>query len=138
MKHVRILPVVASSIVLTLVGAEPSRALSTDISRQRIAGGGGMRSSGGQYEVSGTVGQPEAGVMSGQAFAVSGGFWFPQVPTDCNNDGGVDLFDYSALEACLSGPSGNAGEPPCLCFDSDADGDVDLEDVGALQRWFSG
>jgi hypothetical protein len=41
----------------------------------KIAGGGGT-SSGGQYSVSGTVGQPDAGVpMSGGSYSITGGFW---------------------------------------------------------------
>ena len=40
----------------------------------KIAGGG--TSTGGTYQVSGTIGQPDAGVaMSGGNFSVSGGFW---------------------------------------------------------------
>src|ERR1019366_9298185 len=40
----------------------------------KIAGGG--TSTGGTYQVSGTIGQPDAGVaMSGVNFSVSGGFW---------------------------------------------------------------
>jgi len=38
--------------------------------------GGGGTSTGGVYQVSGTVGQPDAGpAMSGGNFAVAGGFW---------------------------------------------------------------
>lgn len=38
--------------------------------------GGGGTSSGGVYEVSGTIGQPDAGpVMTGGDFALTGGFW---------------------------------------------------------------
>lgn len=36
---------------------------------------GGGTSTGGVYSVSGTVGQPDAGRMSGGAFAIEGGFW---------------------------------------------------------------
>jgi hypothetical protein len=39
-----------------------------------VAGGGGT-SSGGQFSVSGTVGQSDAGVMSGGNFTLTGGFW---------------------------------------------------------------
>ena len=39
-----------------------------------IDGGGGV-SSGGQYIVSGTIGQPDACVMSGGSYEVLGGFW---------------------------------------------------------------
>ena len=41
----------------------------------KIAGGGGT-STGGTYQVSGTIGQPDAGLtMSGGNYSVSGGFW---------------------------------------------------------------
>jgi len=37
--------------------------------------GGGGTSTGGGYSVSGTIGQPDAGVMSGGNFTLQGGFW---------------------------------------------------------------
>ena len=37
--------------------------------------GGGHTSSGGDYAISGAIGQPDAGEMSGGAFGLSGGFW---------------------------------------------------------------
>jgi hypothetical protein len=37
--------------------------------------GGGARSSGGAYVVDRTVGQADAGVLSGGRFTVSGGYW---------------------------------------------------------------
>src|SRR5882762_9495233 len=37
--------------------------------------GGGRASTGGVYQVSSTVGQPDAGVMSGGQFTLIGGFW---------------------------------------------------------------
>lgn len=41
----------------------------------KISGGGGS-STGGTYQVSGTIGQPDAsGAMNGGNFSVSGGFW---------------------------------------------------------------
>jgi hypothetical protein len=39
-----------------------------------IDGGGGV-CAGGVFAVSGTIGQPDAGAMSGGNFSVSGGFW---------------------------------------------------------------
>jgi hypothetical protein len=52
-----------------------SFAQSYTIDWYKIAGGGGT-STNGQYSVSGTIGQPDAGVaMSGGNFSVSGGFW---------------------------------------------------------------
>ena len=37
--------------------------------------GGGGTSTGGMYALSGTIGQPDAGRMSGGGFVLSGGFW---------------------------------------------------------------
>ena len=37
--------------------------------------GGGGTSTGGVYSISGTIGQPDAGVMSGGNYSLAGGFW---------------------------------------------------------------
>jgi hypothetical protein len=37
--------------------------------------GGGGASTGGVYTVSGTIGQPDAGAMSGGSYSLTGGFW---------------------------------------------------------------
>lgn len=40
-----------------------------------IDGGGALFSSGGAYEISGTIGQPDAGAMWGGVYVLGGGFW---------------------------------------------------------------
>jgi hypothetical protein len=41
----------------------------------KVAGGGGVSSNGG-FQISGTIGQPDAGpAMSGGGFSITGGFW---------------------------------------------------------------
>ena len=42
--------------------------------------GGGDRSSGGAYVLDGTIGQADAGVLSGGAFTISGGYWAVAIP----------------------------------------------------------
>src|SRR5437763_10952286 len=37
--------------------------------------GGGGTSSGGQYSLSGTIGQPDAGHLTGGTYTLEGGFW---------------------------------------------------------------
>lgn len=37
--------------------------------------GGGGTSTGGVYQVSGTIGQPDAGRLTGSSFVLEGGFW---------------------------------------------------------------
>jgi hypothetical protein len=59
--------------MLTVFGSSVRGQYSIDWSA--IAGGGGT-STGGVYSVSGTIGQPDAGVaMKGGAYSLTGGFW---------------------------------------------------------------
>lgn len=52
-----------------------SRAQSYSIDWYKISGGGGI-STGATFQVTGTIGQPDAGgAMSGGNFSVTGGFW---------------------------------------------------------------
>jgi hypothetical protein len=46
-----------------------------DLSWSTVDGGGGTFSTGGDYSLGGTVGQPDAGVLSGGDYTMSGGFW---------------------------------------------------------------
>ncbi|MCH8948541.1 MAG: acetyl-CoA C-acyltransferase [Acidobacteria bacterium] len=70
-----------------------------EMSRSTIDGGGEMSSTGDDFELSGTIGQADAGVMAGDDFELAGGFWFeiPGVtldPTLVVNDfvdGGADV-----------------------------------------------
>lgn len=109
-----------------------------DLSWHSVDGGGVTFSTGGEFEVSGTIGQPDAGVMAGGDFTLTGGFWFALAPGDCNTDGGVNLFDYSPFEACLAGPADGPLSPECACFDLDGNGTVDLVDFGLFEVAFSG
>lgn len=109
-----------------------------EITRSTIDGGGVMRSTGGDFELSGTIGQPDAGVMSGGDFELAGGFWFELPPTDCNDDGIVSLLDHETFAACLSGPGGGIDASPCPCFDVDGDRDITLSDFARLQAGFTG
>lgn len=107
-----------------------------EINRFTIDGGGDMLSVGGGFELSGTIGQSDAGVLEGSGFTLAGGFWFEEPPCDCNSTGSVNLFDYTDLEACVSGPKGGLVNPSCVCFDLDSDQDVDLLDMGRFQQLF--
>jgi hypothetical protein len=69
------------NVILTTVGlaaalwSVPSiRAQSYSIDVFKISGGGGT-STGGVYIVSGTIGQPDAGAMTGGNYSLTGGFW---------------------------------------------------------------
>ena len=60
--------------LLTFALASAAFAQSYAIDWSTIDGGGGT-STGGVYSVSGTIGQPDAGKMSGGNYSVDGGFW---------------------------------------------------------------
>lgn len=46
-----------------------------DLSWSTVDGGGGTFSTGGAFSLGGTVGQPDAGVMTGGVYTLAGGFW---------------------------------------------------------------
>jgi hypothetical protein len=60
--------------VALLFVAHVARAQSYSIDWFTVDGGGGT-STGGVYSVSGTIGQPDAGKMSGGNYTLDGGFW---------------------------------------------------------------
>ena len=96
-----------------------------------------MRSTGSDFELSGTIGQPDAGSLAGGDFELSGGFWLALSPTDCNDDGIVDLLDHDSFTRCLAGPDGGFPEG-CGCFDVDRSGTIDLRDFAVAQSAHGG
>jgi hypothetical protein len=62
-------------IILAMTFGFSANAQSYSIDWHKIANGGGT-SSGGNYSLSGTIGQPDANVaMNGGGYSVTGGFW---------------------------------------------------------------
>lgn len=116
-----------------------------DIRWYTIDGGGEMFSTGGNFELSGTIGQSDAGMtMSGGQFELAGGFWpgvVPRdvvpVPGDLDFDGDVDIYDFEILNGCLTGPE-VVYPVNCDVADLDMDGNVDLEDFAMFQEFFDG
>jgi hypothetical protein len=130
-------------LMFILAGATTLTANDFDLSWYTIDGGGG-NSAGGDFELAGTIGQPDASLaMTGGDFSLAGGFWAggqlaePIQPGDCDGDGNVDFVDFTAFAACLSGPNDGLGVD-CACFDFDGDGDNDLADFAAFQAAFTG
>jgi hypothetical protein len=64
----------ASSLLLLALAGVNAGAQNYRIDWYTIDGGGGT-SSGGPYTLSGTIGQPDAGRLSGGNFVLDGGFW---------------------------------------------------------------
>jgi hypothetical protein len=76
-RRANILPRLWSAFVpglFFLLAANVALAQSYTVDWSTVDGGGGT-STGGVYSVSGTIGQPDAGRMSGGSFTVQGGFW---------------------------------------------------------------
>jgi hypothetical protein len=108
-----------------------------DLPWYAIAGGGAMFTSGGPYDVSGTLGQSQAGPMAGGSFELIGGFWpaasaSPPCPGDVDSDNDVDLSDLATLLAHFGTPRGATRADG----DLDSDGDVDLTDLAVLLASF--
>lgn len=61
-----------------------------DLSWSTVDGGGYTFSSGGAYELGGTIGQPDAGCMEGGTYLLCGGFWPGSAPEG-------DLYFYVPL-----------------------------------------
>ena len=100
-----------------------------------IDSGGEMWTIGGDFELSGTIGQPDAStvLMTGGDFELAGGFWAGAAEDefcfgDLDGDGEVGLSDLAQLLSNYGETSGMTYEDG----DLDGDGDVDLADLAAL------
>lgn len=106
-----------------------------EITWYTIDAGGTSSAVGGSFELSGTIGQPDAGAqMSGGQFSLLGGFW-PGVttpdacPGDLTGDGMLNFFDVSAFLAAYT-----AQEPVA---DFTGDGLFNFFDVSAFLAAYS-
>ena len=66
--------------LLVLVGVQAAGAAPTafDLSWWTVDSGGATNLSAGEFTLSGTAGQPDAGQLSGGDYTLYGGFWGPQ------------------------------------------------------------
>jgi hypothetical protein len=78
---------VFAAVVVAIVPAGALTGGDYDLTRNTVDGGGSSLDTTGAYTFSGTVGQPDAGVMSSGAYVLRGGFW-PEVgiPFGCIGD----------------------------------------------------
>jgi hypothetical protein len=109
-----------------------------ELSRHTVDGGCVMHTAGGRFELSGTIGQPDAGKLTALGYELTGGFWFGIVPGDGQEDGDVDLADYMEFIACMSGPTSGPLEVGCEQYDLDRNGRIDLGDLARFQDVFTG
>jgi hypothetical protein len=96
------------SILVLITGlATGAAAQDFDITWWTIDDGGSMWTAGGAFELSGTIGQADAGALVGGVFELTGGFWGvptgPQfAPGDLNCDGRVNNFDITPFVLALT------------------------------------
>lgn len=114
---------------LVVLASQAAMAQDYAITWYTIDGGGGT-STGGDYSLSGTIGQHDAGgPMIGGDYSVTGGFWAgigsgtPGCPcaADYNDDGGITGEDVEAFFIDFENGAG--------CSDVNQDGGIDGSDV---------
>lgn len=123
---------ITTAAIFTAAGFVCAYSQEFEIVRHAVDSGGVIRRQGGDLKLSGSIGQPEVGRLTGGGFELSGGFWIEIPPSDCNDDGAVNLLDHFSFSECLGGPKSGMA-PGCNCFDTNQDGAVDLRDFGNLQ-----
>ena len=108
--------------------------------------GGDTFGAGGDFELSGTVGQPDASAlgMTGGNFELAGGFWAGVPPFqlgDMNCDGAVNAFDIDPFVLALTNPAGYAAAwPDCdrMLADCNGDGVVNAFDIDPFVELLTG
>lgn len=107
-----------------------------DLSWRTIDGGGGT-SAGGDFEVAGTIGQPDPGpAATGGDWSVTGGYWAgdgaappPPCPGDLDGSGDVGFGDLLEVLSAW-------GDCPDCAADLDGSGDVGFSDLlELLSAW---
>jgi hypothetical protein len=117
-------------ITAAVLAADPEAPVSFDLSWHTIDAGGGECFGGGNIELHGTIGQPDAGVaLTGGAFELVGGFWPGSVEpgTRCPADiaGGDGLINIDDLLLVINFWGQGGGAPG----DANGNGSVDIDDL---------
>ncbi len=104
MKTIKMLSLAAA----LLFSAGASWAENYAIDWYTIDGGGGT-STGGVFSVSGTIGQPDAGAMSGGAYTLQGGFWGIVSAIQTPGSPLLSIFHSTTNTVVISWPSPSSG-----------------------------
>lgn len=121
---------IVSYALLTFVACVPALGDAFDLSWFTFDSAGTMFDPGGGFTLSGTVGQPDAGGMTGGGFSLTGGFWPVAAIArgDLNCDGRVNNFDITPFVLALTAMPPNYPEyystyPNCNRMNADINGD---------------
>jgi hypothetical protein len=127
---------VAALLTCGLAAVSP---LGYEITWYTLDGGGVTLANGGAYRLGGTAGQPDAGRMTGGAYALSGGFWSGAAYAcwaDCDTSTGMgvlDIFDFLCFQNRFA-----AGDPyACDCDTGTGQGVCDIFDFLCYQNIFA-
>lgn len=96
--------IIASAVIADGIAAPGAY----DLSWNTVDGGGGTSTGAGGYELSGTIGQPDAGgAMTGGTFSLTGGFWpgaesIPTCPGDISPPGGNGAINVDDMLAVIT------------------------------------
>ena len=130
-------PIKLTLLIVALLATTSVAANDFTLDWYTVDGGGEMWTTGGEFELSGTIGQPDASstIMTGGDFELSGGFW-PGVPAyqlaDMNCDGYVNFSDVDPFVYALLGEAlYYAQYPNCDWWNADCnqDGFINWSDV---------
>ncbi len=120
----------------SLAAVGSATAQTYDLSWYTFDGGGATFSSGGDFELGGSIGQPDAGVLTGGDFELIGGFWGVAAtlgaacdPCDTNCDGSINGQDIAGFIAALNGNPSNCST--CV-GDANGDGSVNGQDISGF------
>jgi hypothetical protein len=125
-----------AAFVFLFASLSPAQSGGTfDLSHNVIAGGGEMRSAGGQFIVDGTVGQPLAGTTSfGGRFELLGGFWsyLPPLPTAASVvlGGHIDLGSHGPQKVDITLVQLSTGRQHVARLDRDGNYRFDELEIG--------
>lgn len=104
----RVIKMKPITLLALLLSAVATFAQNYSIDWSTIDGGGGT-STGGVYSVSGTIGQPDAGAMSGGNYSLTGGFWSLLSVVQTPGSPLLSISMTSSNTALVSWPSPSSG-----------------------------
>jgi hypothetical protein len=119
--------------ILLLAGGSGALAQSYDINWWTVDAGGSQNLTGGNYTLSGTIGQPDAcAPLSGGSYTLTGGFWagYEEQPACYGDLDGDHLINLNDLAQLL----GHYGQTGMTYEDGDLneDGEIDLDDLAEM------
>lgn len=133
-------PVLMAITAILLCSAASTHA-QVSIPWYTVANGGLVATSGGPYQLSGTIGQAQAGRSSSFQYFLQSGFWGAAIPDKCAGDGNCDgVIDWRDIDYLVAAQNDNYAawlslfedrNPPCSIQNLDASGDyhIDWRDI---------